>query len=142
MRGDLSAPVLAIIVTIGIIAAGLVLLAWFWWFAPTAGKSGSLQILGQPSLVYQSGTSYKAYIGVRNTGNDAIKITGLVVEGTTCIDLALDSSSDLTLQPGDSKTLQANCGFTSPLAKYTVQGVIYTNYGTYTVNLAVIGAPS
>jgi len=38
MRGDLSAPVLAIIVTIGIIAAGLVLLAWFWWFAPQAGK--------------------------------------------------------------------------------------------------------
>ena len=38
MRGDLSAPVLAILVTIGIIAAGLVLLAWFWWFAPQAGK--------------------------------------------------------------------------------------------------------
>jgi hypothetical protein len=29
LRGDLSAPVLAIIVTIGVIAAGLVLLAWF-----------------------------------------------------------------------------------------------------------------
>jgi len=39
-RGDLSAPVLAIIVTIGIIAAGLVLMAWFWWFAPQAGKTG------------------------------------------------------------------------------------------------------
>jgi len=41
-RGDLSAPVLAIIVTIGIIAAGLVLMAWFWWFAPQAGKAGVL----------------------------------------------------------------------------------------------------
>jgi len=51
MRGDLSAPVLAILVTIGIIAAGLVLLAWFWWFAPQAGKTGVLQIIGQPALV-------------------------------------------------------------------------------------------
>jgi len=51
MRGDLSALVLAILVTIGIIAAGLVLLAWFWWFAPQAGKTGVLQIIGQPALV-------------------------------------------------------------------------------------------
>ena len=143
MRGDLSAPVLAIIVTIGIIAAGLILLAWFWWFAPTAGKTGSLQILGQPSLVYQSGTSYTAYIGVRNTGNDVIQIIGLDVEGVSCTGLALDTSTQqLILSPGGSGTLKATCTFTSQLTKYTVQGVIYTNYGTYTVNLAVIGAPS
>ncbi|MEM1761496.1 MAG: hypothetical protein QW043_02845, partial [Desulfurococcaceae archaeon] len=51
MRGDLSAPVLAIIVTIGIIAAGLVLLAWFWWFAPQAGRAGVLQVLGMPTFI-------------------------------------------------------------------------------------------
>jgi hypothetical protein len=145
MRGDLSAPVLAIIVTIGIIAAGLVLLAWFWWFAPTAGKSGSLQILGQPSLIYTKKDSnqynYTAYIGVRNTGNDAIQIIGLTVEGVSCTDLTLETQQ-LILSPGGSGTLKATCTFTSQLTKYTVQGVIYTNYGTYTVNLAVIGAPS
>jgi len=148
MRGDLSAPVLAIIVTIGIIAAGLVLLAWFWWFAPTAGKTGSLQILGQPSLVYvgpvTTDTSttrhnYTAYIGVRNTGNDAIRITGLVVKNVTCTSVGGTSFAPETLNPGDSTTLTASCVFVSKLTEYTVQGVIYTNYGTYTVNLAVIG---
>jgi len=139
MRGDLSAPVLAIIVTIGIIAAGLILLAWFWWFAPTAGKTGSLQILGQPSLVYQSGTSYTAYIGVRNTGNDAISITGLDVEGATSCSIQQGSGP---LNPGDSTTIEATCQFQNPINKYTVQGIIYTNYGTYTVNLAVIGGTS
>ena len=134
LRGDLSAPVLAIIVTIGVIAAGLVLLAWFWWFAPTAGKAGSLQILGQPSLVKQDGT-YTAYIAVRNTGNDNINITGLAIKGKTCT----ITGDYLVLKPGESTTLEAECTFTSPITEYTVQGIIYTNYGTYVVNLAVIG---
>jgi len=137
LRGDLSAPVLAIIVTIGVIAAGLVLLAWFWWFAPTAGKAGSLQILGQPSLINQTQTpppySYKAYIGVRNTGNDNIEITNLVIEGLTC------TITSKTITPGGSDTLTAECSSTLEITKYTVQGIIYTNYGTYVVNLAVIG---
>ena len=144
MRGDLSAPVLAIIVTIGIIAAGLVLLAWFWWFAPTAGKSGSLQILGQPSLVYIGTTAdskynYTAYIGVKNTGNDIIYITGLVVKNVTCTSVGSSTFTQVTLDPGRSTTLTASCLFVSNITEYTVQGVIYTNYGTYTVNLAVIG---
>jgi hypothetical protein len=135
LRGDLSAPVLAIIVTIGVIAAGLVLLAWFWWFAPTAGKAGSLQILGQPSLVKGTGNSYTAYIVVRNTGNDDIQITGLTIKGVPCT----IEGDTVTIEPGQSTTLEATCTFTSPITEYTVQGLIYTNYGTYVVNLAVIG---
>ena len=132
IRGDLSAPVLAIIVTIGIIAAGLVLVAWFWWFAPTAGKAGTLEILGQPALVNSTG---KAYISVRNVGNDAITISGVVVSGTTCT----ITSSSTTLQPGDSTVLEADCsGLTISPGTYTVSGVIQTNYGVYTVSLAVV----
>jgi hypothetical protein len=130
IRGDLSAPVLAIIVTIGIIAAGLVLLAWFWWFAPTAGKAGTLEILGQPALVNSTG---KAYISVRNVGNDAIEVSGVVVNGTTC------TISTITLNPGESTVLEATCsGLTIPPGTYTVSGVIQTNYGVYTVSLAVV----
>ena len=144
MRGDLSAPVLAIIVTIGIIAAGLVLLAQFWWFAPSAGKAGSLQILGQPSLVYVGKTdttkyNYTAYISVRNTGNDIIYITGLVVKNATCTSVGSQQFNQVTLDPGQSTILTASCVFDNKITEYTVQGVIYTNYGTYTVNLAVIG---
>jgi hypothetical protein len=132
IRGDLSAPVLAIIVTIGIIAAGLVLVAWFWWFAPTAGKAGTLEILGQPALVNSTG---KAYISVRNAGNDAITISGVVVSGNTC------SITATTLGPGESTVLEATCSQLQnniPSGTYTVSGVIQTNYGVYTVSLAVV----
>jgi len=134
IRGDLSAPVLAIIVTIGIIAAGLVLMAWFWWFAPTAGKAGTLEIIGQPALVVNS-THKIAYISVRNVGNDAITISGVIVGGTTC-DI---TSGSTKLDPGESTVLEATCtGLTIPSGTYTVSGVIQTDYGVYTVNLAVV----
>jgi len=133
MRGDLSAPVLAILVTIGIIAAGLVLLAWFWWFAPTAGRAGSLQILGQPVL---DNTTKRAYISVKNTGNDAMNITGVVVGGITC---STTPPLNITLGPGGSIVINATCtGLTIGPDKYVVNGIIYTTYGTYTVSLAVI----
>jgi hypothetical protein len=132
IRGDLSAPVLAIIVTVGIIAAGLLLMAWFWWFAPTAGKAGTPEILGQPALVSSTKT---AYISVRNVGNVAITISGVVVSGTTCNII----SGSTTLSPGESTVLEATCtDLTIPSGTYTVSGVIQTNYGVYTVTLAVV----
>jgi hypothetical protein len=148
MRGDLSAPVLAIIVTIGIIAAGLVLLAWFWWFAPTAGKAGSLQILGTPVLAKENigGTDYwVAYIGVRNTGNDPVIITGVVIEGVSFNRydstgwIKIDTTYSDQLDPAHSGTIIAKI-VASELdlsGKYTATGQIITNYGTYAVNLAI-----
>jgi hypothetical protein len=143
MRGDLSAPVLAIIVTIGIIAAGLILLAWFWWFAPSAGKAGTLQVYGQPSIIYANPT--KIIISARNTGNDIIEITSITVKNVAC-----DFTTPIALYPGESKVIEISnatsaeygCGELRNLniepTEYTVQGIIYTNYGTYTVNFAVI----
>jgi len=143
MRGDLSAPVLAIIVTIGIIAAGLILLAWFWWFAPSAGKAGTLQVMGQPSLINVTNAE-KIIMSVRNTGNDYVNITGISVKGELC-NLG---NKYIILNPGESRVieLQLNtetCGSgwqvpTIGATEYTVQGIIYTNYGTFTVNFAVI----
>ena len=140
MRGDLSAPVLAIIVTIGIIAAGLILLAWFWWFAPQAGKAGTLQVMGQPSLI--NGTDKIIIMSVRNTGNDYINITGISVKGRLC-----NLDKYIILNPGESRVIQLplnqdTCGrdWEDPeigATEYTVQGIIYTNYGTFTVNFAV-----
>jgi hypothetical protein len=132
MRGDLSAPVLAIIVTIGIIAAGLILLAWFWWFAPQAGKAGSLQILGTPVFDNQS---QKATIALRNTGNDAITIynDGVIVRGTPC-----KMEEDITINPGESKVIIATCSELT-VTERTVDGYINTNYGVFPVTLTVIG---
>ena len=130
MRGDLSAPVLAIIVTIGIIAAGLILLAWFWWFAPQAGKAGSLQILGTPVF---DNTTKNATIALRNTGNDAITIyrDGVIVNGTQC---TIDS---ITINPGESIVIIANCPTSMTVTTRTVDGYINTNYGVFPVTLTV-----
>jgi hypothetical protein len=132
LRGDLSAPVLAIIVTIGVIAAGLVLLAWFWWFAPQAGKAGSLQILGTP--IYDNKTQI-AQIALRNTGNDVITIykDGVYVGGIRCT-----MNDDVKLEPGDSTVITANCDFKANTR--TVDGYINTNYGVFPVTLTVIGS--
>jgi hypothetical protein len=132
-------------VTIGIIAAGLVLLAWFWWFAPTAGKAGSLQILGTPVLV-KEGTNWVAYIGVRNTGNDPVTITGVVIEGVSFDKydagwIKTDNTYSDKLDPAGSGTIiakvAANVLDPTLTNKYTATGQIITNYGTYAVNLAI-----
>jgi len=144
-RGDLSAPVLAIIVTIGVIAAGLVLMAWFWWFAPQAGKAGTLQILGTPSIVWD-GTKWVTYISVRNVGNDPISITGVVVKGVIMgrFDnrgwIKIDNNFVDTLNAGQSGIIMATNTTTLNIGttEYAVPCVIQTNYGTFTVNLAVV----
>jgi hypothetical protein len=149
-RGDLSAPVLAIIVTIGVIAAGLVLMAWFWWFAPQAGKAGVLQILGTPSIDKETiaGTEYwVAYISVKNTGNEPVTINGVTVKGVSMNKygtgwiLLPDGSYTDALDPGKSGIIKAKADTTMLTigdTEYTVSGIIYTSYGTFAVSLSVV----
>jgi hypothetical protein len=146
-RGDLSAPVLAIIVTVGIIAAGLVLMAWFWWFAPQAGKAGTLQILGTPSIVWDNASlRWVAYISVRNVGNDPITIVGVVVKGVSMdkegpLWIKIGEAYTDTLYPGQSGIIMAAKSYTDLTiepTEYAVPCVIQTNYGVFTVSLAVV----
>jgi hypothetical protein len=132
MRGDLSAPVLAIIVTIGIIAAGLVLLAWFFWFAPQAGKTGALQILGQPAVFCQTGQE-RVVVSVKNTGSELIKVTEIIVGG-----IQVNIEPDVTLEPGGSADISVSLGQGCPEWKYTVDGVVVTTAGTYATSFTVI----
>jgi hypothetical protein len=145
-RGDLSAPVLAIIVTVGVIAAGLVLMAWFWWFAPQAGKAGTLQILGTPSIVWDN-TSYRwvAYISVRNVGNDPITIVDVVVKGASMDRegtgwIKTDANYTNTLLPGQSGVIIAKNATRLDIwdTEYAVPCIIQTNYGVFTASLAVV----
>ncbi|MEM1642654.1 MAG: hypothetical protein QXK07_05365 [Desulfurococcaceae archaeon] len=136
LRGDLSAPVLAILVTIGIIAAGLILLAWFWWFAPQAGRTGTLQILGTPAI----DESGRLYISVRNVGTETVTIDKIYVEGVEC---QIQDSSNKEVPPGPGISIVAECsGVQDKLeGKPAVTGVIVTDYGTYSFTAAVIKTP-
>jgi hypothetical protein len=138
-RGDLSAPVLAIIVTIGIIAAGLVLMAWFWWFAPQAGKTGVLTIIGQPALICKkTGATYyveKALISVKNAGSEAVNITNVVILGT---DFTPDTGS-VTVSAGSSQHIEATPSTTLDCpTDPAVTGTILTSAGTYVTSFAVV----
>ena len=143
-RGDLSAPVLAIIVTIGVIAAGLVLMAWFWWFAPQAGKTGALQILGQPSVTCLSGVTPTARLTVRNVGSDVVSIpvSDSIVIGGNSFDITKVngqpvSGDTVTLNPGESAVIEAEGSCNDNWGK-AVDGVILTSVGTFLTSFTVI----
>ncbi|MGC8983007.1 MAG: hypothetical protein ACP5KA_04555 [Desulfurococcaceae archaeon] len=143
VRADLSAPVLAILVTIGIIAAGLVLLAWFFWFAPQAGRAGSLQVLGTPVIVCTT-SGANLTIAVRNVGNANVTITGAVVAGISFNKIYSDeeiTTGGVTLKPGDSKTVIFESTDskvqTEICGKYSVEGYLTTDYGVFGFSAAV-----
>jgi hypothetical protein len=138
-RGDLSAPVLAIIVTIGVIAAGLVLMAWFWWFAPQAGKAGVLTIIGQPALICtKKGNTYYAnytLISVKNAGSENVTISKVVILGTEFT----PEEDSKTVPAGSSASIKATAPLNTTCPdEPAVTGTILTNAGAYVVSFAVV----
>lgn len=139
LKGDLSAPVLAIIVTIGIISAGLVLLAWFWWFAPQVGKTGTLIVVGQPVIICTESKSItpRAYLSVKNVGNSPVAIKEVIIAGFTNTSSIVN---DL-INVGASTYLEVQLPLdlcTSVQDNRTVEGVIITDSGTYTAAFLII----
>jgi hypothetical protein len=121
-------------------------MAWFWWFAPQAGKTGALQILGQPSVRCEGGTG-TARLTVRNVGNDVVSIPvsgGIVIDGNrfnintgrTTVTKGQISGDYVTLNPGGSAVIEAEgtCGNWGK----AVDGVILTSVGTFLTSFTVI----
>lgn len=143
-RGDLSAPVLAIIVTIGLISAGLVIMAWFWWLAPQLGRMGSLVVIGTPVFMCMSVdsstgecTSGSFTITVKNIGNAPVTITKIVTPYFVY-------TYTETVEAGRSADLIFGLSGVLPLAKpipagvLAFEGVIISDAGTYTFTAVVI----
>lgn len=132
LRGDISAPVLAILVTVGVIIAGLTLLGWFWYISQQAGRVGMLQVLGTPALLPnepgENTSNYTLFILVRNLGTDPVVIMRIVVEDTTCTII----NGNNVVSPGDPEEIVASCEFTINMRnKKTIRGTLFTDYGTY-----------
>ena len=132
VKGDLSAPVLAIIVTIGIIAAGLILLAWFWWFAPTAGKTGTVIVVGTP-VVNCSNDQSTLYITLKNVGNEKITVSYIVLGGKQSTQLNEE------VDAGSAKTIKATFSKNVCTGK-TVDGFVATSVGTYSFTAYVVSS--
>lgn len=135
-RGDLSAPVLAIIVTIGVIAAGLVIMAWFWWFAPTAGKTGAIMISGTPVLFYDKNNNEgRLILTIKNTGNIDVNVDKVIILG---VEGTIQNGSPKIIPPGESRSLTVTFTGISVGGRASVEGVILTDAGTYTFTAAVV----
>lgn len=99
LRADLSGPVLAILVTIAVIAAGIGLMAYFWWVAPTASKMPTLSVVGEPALSVTS-DSISVYISLKNVGSESVKVSAIVVTDDNGNPLEISLTNPVTLDSG------------------------------------------
>jgi hypothetical protein len=107
-RGDISGPVLAILVTLILLAIGAVIIAYFTLFAGPA-PTPVLVVKDQP-IAYKSSSDANVEIVVANTGTANVTLKG----GTT------DSRTTLTIL---SPTALANALGTKKIANLTVSAI-------------------
>jgi hypothetical protein len=149
-RGDLSGPVLAILVTLVLLAIGAAIIAYFVLLGTTP-QQGVIAVVGQPTISKGAGNSFVANVTIKNVGSANITIiagTGTNVRlNITGQSLSLDypASGTIRLAPGDTITL----GFRHPsgwpivASKQTVSGVlIIRDAGTLEVVFRVVRPPS
>ncbi|MDT7892416.1 MAG: hypothetical protein RQ952_06790 [Thermoproteota archaeon] len=145
-RGDISAPVITILLVIASISIAALVISWLFGVGLTTSKQGLVTIVGTPTII-QSGTSSVLYITLKNNGNDLVSVTGVVIfiSSTTYASSSVSYSTGTTtvtgfptLQPGQTVTLVVsfNAAITGSIAQ--INGVIQTTSGTipFTANVA------
>lgn len=112
LRGELSGPILAILITAFIVVLGTGLTAvYFMWLAPNASKTPTVSIVGAPALQVSSQTdpttgattySITAFVTIKNDGTDAISVQSLVIKD--------DNGAQYKLQPVGGTPVSINAG--------------------------------
>ena len=105
-RGDLSGPVLAILVTLILLAIGAVIIAYFTLLAGPA-PTPVLVVKDQP-IAYEDSTNAKVEVVVANIGTAQVTLDGTntklkILGPFTPTEASL--GSDQTIYPGESATL-------------------------------------
>jgi hypothetical protein len=149
-RGDLSGPVLAILVTLILLAIGAVIIAYFTLFAGQA-PTPVLVVKDQP-IAYKSGTDDAVVeVVVANTGTAQVTLndtnTKLDILGPFTTTASLDSSQ--TIAPGESKTLTFTFtgewttgkfkDYRSASARLVLKDTAGNTVGTFEVSIRIIG---
>ena len=146
LRADLSGPVLAIIITVALIAAGIGLVAYFWWLAPHASKTATVAVVGTPALqVTEDNGTYiiDVYATLKNDGTDAVVVHGLVIKDDTGAKHTLSPvGGDVTIGPGDKVEIDfQETGLTSAPAfnNPSYDATILTDSGVIPITVYVVG---
>ncbi len=142
-RGDLSGPVLAILVTLVLLAIGAAIIAYFVLLG-TAPQQGVVAVVGQPTIVKAGANDFIANVTIKNVGSSTITLSPASVQlnitGTT---VSANYISRAELPPGATATIGfVVAGKWSAVAgKETVSGaLIVREAGTMEVVFRVIRA--
>jgi hypothetical protein len=104
-RGDLSGPVLAILVTLVLLAIGAAIVAYFVLLGGSP-QQGVIAVVGQPTIVRAGANDFIANVTIKNVGSTNITIAAgnvrLNITGTT---VPANYVSRTNLPPGATATL-------------------------------------
>jgi hypothetical protein len=119
-RGDLSGPVLAILVTLVLLAIGAAIIAYFVLLG-TSPQQGVIAVVGQPTIVKAGASGFIANVTIKNVGSTNITIAAtanakLNITGQT-LNLNHPTTVPIKLAPGATITL----GFHSTTRWSTIQ---------------------
>ncbi len=129
-RGDLSGPVLAILVTLVLLAIGAAIVAYFVLLG-TAPQQGVVAVVGQPTIS-KRGDGFVANITIKNVGSANITITTgtgtnvrLNITGQT-LPLNFPAAGTIRLAPGATITLgfHSTTGWSSVADRESVSGAL------------------
>ena len=143
-RGDLSGPILAILVTLVLLAIGAAIIAYFVLLGG-AQQQGVVAVVGQPTIVKAGASGFMANITIKNLGSTNITITStanvkLNITGRT-LNLNYPATAPIRLRPGDTVTLgfYSTAGWSSIATRETVSGaLIIREAGTMEVVFRVV----
>ncbi len=139
-RGDLSGPVLAVLVTLVLLAIGAAIIAYFVLLG-VAPQQGVVAVVGQPTIMKSGADGFEAKIVVKNVGSATIPSSTVTLDipgiGTSL------TASMRDLAPGATTTLTftSTSGWSAIAGKEFVSGALTVpNAGTMEVVFRVIRA--
>lgn len=148
-RGDISAPVITILLVIASISIAALVISWLFGVGIASSKQSMIVISGTP-IVQQTSTGYTLYITVRNIGNVAVNVTGVILfipVGTTTPTSTITTTATLStstlnsvILPGETKQLQYT--FSASPAKIGVSridGLLLTTAGQIPFSASLLG---
>ena len=140
-RGDLSGPVLAILVTLVLLAIGATIIAYFVLLGGTP-QQGVIAVVGQPVIMKGAGNNFIANVTIKNVGSTNVTLTLTKVQlNITGTRVNANYISKTNLLPGETATLGFHVSGRWPAVagKETVSGVlIVRDVGTLEVVFRVI----
>ena len=122
-RGDISSPIIVILVTVAALAVAGMAIAWMASTGSRASSQGSLTVVGTPTVT--AGNSSTLYITLKNLGNVAVSITS--------VKLGAASNSTITnptINPGTSAALTITLTNGNYMSGNTYQGTVVSDAGT------------